>query len=62
MSRGSQTFRPRDVTKALKGVVAAGIEVQRVEVDRTGKIVVVTSKQDQNSQPINVEVNEWDRI
>ncbi|MGY2986491.1 hypothetical protein ACVI1K_003838 [Bradyrhizobium sp. USDA 4508] len=47
MSRGPQTFRQADVTKALKGAVAAGIDVRRVEIDRDGKIVVVAGGPDQ---------------
>ena len=42
MSRAPSNFRQRDVTAAVKAVVAAGVEVARVEVDRQGKIVVVT--------------------
>jgi hypothetical protein len=40
MSRGPQTFKQRDVTRALKGAAAAGIDVRRVEIDH-GKIIVV---------------------
>jgi nitrate reductase NapAB chaperone NapD len=42
MARRASTFRQRDVTAAVKAVVAAGVEVARVEVDKEGKIVVVT--------------------
>jgi hypothetical protein len=41
MSRGPQTFRQTDVARAVRGAVAAGLTVQRVEVDKAGKIVVV---------------------
>jgi hypothetical protein len=41
MSRRPCIFRQRDVTKAVKGVAAAGVPVAKVEVDNTGKIVVV---------------------
>jgi hypothetical protein len=44
MSRGVCTFRQRDVTAAVKAVIAAGVPVERVEIDKDGKIVVVTSK------------------
>jgi hypothetical protein len=50
------------VTRAVKAVVAAGIEVARVEVDRAGKIVVVTGKPSENPTSANGEANEWDRI
>ena len=47
MSRGACTFHQRDVTAAVKAVREAGCEVMRVEVDRGGKIVVVTGKADE---------------
>ena len=39
MSRGAQTFRERDVTKAVKALQKAGVKVKRVEI-ADGKIVV----------------------
>jgi hypothetical protein len=42
MARGAWTFKPRDVTRAVKAVVAAGMQVRRVELDSQGRIVVVT--------------------
>jgi hypothetical protein len=44
MSRGLLTFRQQDVTRAVKAVVAAGVEVARVEVGKDGKIVIVVGK------------------
>ena len=44
MSRGRCTFRQQDVTRAVRAAVAAGIEVQRIEIDKDGKIIVVTGK------------------
>lgn len=41
MSRGVQAFRQTDVTKAIKAAVSAGLSVQRVEIDRDGKIVMI---------------------
>jgi hypothetical protein len=46
MARGPCTFKQSDVTKAVKAVVAAGIEVARVEVGPDGRIVVVAGKTD----------------
>ncbi|MBR1233664.1 hypothetical protein [Bradyrhizobium sp. AUGA SZCCT0182] len=61
MSRGAQTFKQGDVTKAVKGAVNAGLEVQRVEIDQAGKIVVFASKVEifNNANEIPVNVDEW---
>jgi hypothetical protein len=42
MARRSSTFRQRDVTRVLRATIAAGIGVGRIELDRDGKIIVVT--------------------
>lgn len=51
MSRGMQTFRQADLTKAVKGAAAGGIKVTRVEIDRNGKIVVIAGRE------LDTEVN-----
>ena len=61
MSRGQQTFRQSDVTKALKATVKAGIAVRRVEIDKNGKIVVVTAAT-QDADKDKPEQNEWDVV
>jgi hypothetical protein len=43
MPRGGQAFRQADVTRALRATVAAGIPVQRIEIAKDGRIIVVTS-------------------
>jgi len=43
MARGPCTFRQQDVRRALRATVAAGIKVQRIEIDKD-KIVVVAEK------------------
>lgn len=60
MSRGPCTFRQRDLTAAVKAVVAAGREVERVEVDKDGKIVVVTGKPAETGEATGQGSNEWD--
>jgi hypothetical protein len=44
VARGACTFRQRDVTVAVKAVVAAGVAVARVEIDKEGKIVMIAGK------------------
>lgn len=44
MARGRLTFKQRDLTRAVRAVVAAGVEVARVEVGTDGQIVVVAGK------------------
>jgi len=44
MTNRPATFKQVDVTRAVKGAVAAGLAVARVEVDqRTGKIVIFSA-------------------
>lgn len=57
MPRGPQTFKQGDVTRAIKAAQKAGLEVQRVEIDPLGKIVIYSGKGD--SKP---EYNEWDEV
>jgi hypothetical protein len=47
MSRGAQTFKQTDVTKALKAAEKAGLKVQRAEMRTDGSIVL-----DFNGPPI----------
>lgn len=42
MSRGPLTFKGTDVTRAIRATMAAGIAVARVEIDKDGKIVIIT--------------------
>jgi hypothetical protein len=65
MSRGICTFRQRDVTAAVKAVVAAGVAVARIEIDRGGKIVIIVGKGRESGNPNgdgSDAVNEWDEV
>jgi hypothetical protein len=65
MARGAATFRQRDARAAVKAVVSAGCEVDRVAVDKAGKIVVIVRRpQDaaEDRATAATEANEWDRV
>jgi hypothetical protein len=60
MARGPLTFRQGDVTRAVKAVVAAGVEIARVEIDKSGKIVIVPKVA---NTPVRADAdNEWDEV
>lgn len=60
MARGPSTFRQRDLTAAVKAVVAAGIEVARVEVGKDGKITIITGKAERpETTPAAAQEPEW---
>jgi hypothetical protein len=42
--RRPSTFRKTDVTRATRAVLAAGLEIARVEIGADGAIVVVPAK------------------
>ena len=60
MSRREQTFKQSDVTKALKAAVKAGVAVGRLEIEKNGKIVIVTARPDDAANMEKPEKNEWD--
>jgi hypothetical protein len=52
--RGPLSFKKTDVTRAIQAVLAAGREIDRVEVGKDGSIIVVTGKPDeQNASPLD---------
>jgi hypothetical protein len=61
MARGRLPFRQQDMTRALKATVAAGIRVVRVEIDKDGKIVIVTGKPAETDSEIGGG-GEWDNV
>jgi hypothetical protein len=44
MARAPVIFKQADVTRAVRGVTAAGQAVARVEIDPNGRIVIVTTE------------------
>ena len=55
MANRPTPFKQIDVTRAARGVVAAGLPVGRVEIDREGKIVILIAD---GSEPVGK--NDWD--
>jgi hypothetical protein len=58
MARARCTFRQSDATRAARAVIAAGLDVQRIEIDRDGKIVVVTGKSSESDR-VEKGANDW---
>jgi hypothetical protein len=58
MSKGLQIFKQTDLLRAIKTFQKAGLPVARAEIDRDGKIVVVTGEANSKEG----RANEWDHI
>ena len=50
-------FKQADVTRAIKGAIAAGMKVVRAEIDQSGKIVIV-SPSEEAPTPAN-DLDKW---
>jgi hypothetical protein len=65
MARPPSAFRQQDVTRATRAVAAAGQHITGVQIDKDGKITILTDTPnpdddlDRSQSP--VEGNEWDR-
>jgi hypothetical protein len=59
MGHGRCTFKQADVVRAVKACTKAGLEVARVEVDKDGRIIIVTGKPESNN---NMNANPWDEV
>jgi hypothetical protein len=62
MARGRLNFTQRALTRALKGAIKAGVSLSRVEIDRDGKIVMVTGVPEGAVQTDSDPPNEWDAV
>jgi tRNA G37 N-methylase Trm5 len=68
MPRQPCLFRKRDVKRAVEAVMAAGLAVAGVEINKDGTIVVVPSKHEINKDTTiatvhdNNSVNPWDEV
>jgi hypothetical protein len=61
MSRGKLLFRERDLSRAWRAALKAGVRLQRVEIDRDGKIIMVPGPQEQDGSE-QQGGNEWDSV
>jgi hypothetical protein len=60
MTRRPSAFRQRDLTRAVKGVTAAGVGIARVEIDKAGKIIIIPGETtDQPGQPSGNDLDNW---
>lgn len=55
MANKRATFKQVDVTRAAKGVTDAGLPIDRVEIDRDGKIIFLIQRNNMRN-----ELNDWD--
>jgi hypothetical protein len=56
VARAPSTFRQSDITRAIRGARAAGVDKVRVEITKDGKLVIIA-----DGEPEPKEPNEWDR-
>jgi hypothetical protein len=60
MTRRPSAFRQSDLTRAVKSVTAAGVGIARVEIDKAGKIIIITGETtDQAGQASGNDLDNW---
>jgi hypothetical protein len=60
MPRAPSTFRQQDVTRAIKAATAAGVGIARVEIDKAGKIIIITVETtEQPGRPSGNDLDSW---
>jgi len=59
VSKAPSLVKETDIKRACRGVRAAGLQIQRVEIEKmTGNIVIVPGLP--GEKPVDLAVNEWD--
>jgi hypothetical protein len=61
MSHGPSTFRVTDVKRGVQGCQSAGLTIERVEIDREGKIVIVVGKPGEPTDDLDRELQEFEQ-
>jgi hypothetical protein len=54
-------FKERDVKRVARAVLAMGLNIGRVEIDKNGTIVVIPAKPNDPAES-SPEQNEWDDV
>jgi hypothetical protein len=62
MSKGMLTFKQTDLLRAIRTSQKAGLSIARVEIDRDGKIVVVTGEAKSTDENGIANGNPWDEV
>jgi hypothetical protein len=62
MSKRPQTFKQTDLLRPIKTFQKLGLPVARVEIDRDGKIIVVTGEGKSTDENTLINVNPWDEV
>ena len=62
LARGPLTFRQRDVVAVAKAAQAAGLSVYRIEIDKAGRIVLVTSAAEAERQRQEASGKGWEDV
>lgn len=58
MTARRASFRQADIARAMKGARAAGQAVDKIEIDGSGKIVVIMAREGPK-QPQETPLDEW---
>jgi hypothetical protein len=61
MSR-ARLFKRTDVTRAAVAVREAGFDVQRIEIDRDGRIIVIPGRPGEQTSLVPAPENPWDEV
>lgn len=54
MSHRPHIFRQADVTRAIRGALAAGVKVRQVAIDNTGHIVIIMDPESEAQRPASL--------